>query len=467
MGLFDSGLTARVARTAFVVLTFVAVRSVPALADEVAGAPVPLLAKGQPVDWWFAFKFDGETFPGCDDEADAACPFGGSLQKYSTPEGEQFVIASSDQPELQMTNTCLGQGDDDPLGATFEEVYLGSFFYVIWNDALFGDPVVDGCHATCSAPWGLSKGLLAWDESGNGFVLQVTTPSWPGAGSRRHPRAADGNTLGCVKENNVARSQHFFALRLDRDDLIHVLEALKNASVVTSPQNPQLVKNGGPRDIASLVAQLGSKSNSTETITQKLSSGVVLVSKPSALHVPPWQLVSALLEGTPLRVASWWGSAYIPTTTAATKVGCWSDSLGKPGPVEIATSGQWGQAVVDLKPKANRANLGVAASGTKQLTIFGDLNQEGALSGYDCGMGNNARGGLFYAVENEKLFESVAHLLQGETASATPLKKSQTRQRRNFTAKDGRHSSAASTKRSRSVGSRAQPDANSRIAPSP
>jgi hypothetical protein len=390
---------------------------------ESAAALAPLVAKGKPVDWWFAFKFDGEGFPGCPEEAGAGCPFGGSMQTYKTPEGEQFVFASTAASALQMATTCLGQGSEDPLGATFDQVYSGSLFYVVWNDEFFGDPPIAGCRATCSAPWGQSKGLLAWDDTGNGLVLQVTTPSWPGAGNRSHPRKADGNTLGCVEENNVRLSQHFFALKLDQEDLIHVAEAMRNASIVTNPRSLQLVKNGGPRKIASLVERLGVKSDSTETTMQKLSSGVTLISKPSGLHVPPWQLVSAVLEGTSLRVASWWGSAYIPTTTAATNVSCWSDALPKPGPVEIATSGQWEQTLVDLKPKSNHANLGVATSGAKHLTIFGDLNQEGALSGYNCALGNNARGGLFYVVENDALFEGVTRLLQGETASTAALKK--------------------------------------------
>jgi len=28
-------------------------------------APAPLLSKGHPVDWWFVFKFNAKSFPGC------------------------------------------------------------------------------------------------------------------------------------------------------------------------------------------------------------------------------------------------------------------------------------------------------------------------------------------------------------------------------------------------------------------
>ena len=32
----------------------------------------PLLAEGQPVDWWFVFKFNTETLPGCGTSAQTA-----------------------------------------------------------------------------------------------------------------------------------------------------------------------------------------------------------------------------------------------------------------------------------------------------------------------------------------------------------------------------------------------------------
>ena len=63
----------------------------------------------------------------------------------------------------------------------------------------------------------------------------MSTPSWPASGSSAHPRPTDGNTLGCVADNDVLVSQHFFALALNRDDVIAVLKALANASVVTDP----------------------------------------------------------------------------------------------------------------------------------------------------------------------------------------------------------------------------------------
>ena len=215
-------------------------------------------------------------------------------------------------------------------------------------------------------------------------------------------------------------SQHFFALKLTKDDLVKVLSALENASVVTDPGNPQLVNNGGPADIQNLVKSLGVKSKSKDFTKETLSGGVQLISKASGLEVPPWQMVSAVLGGIPLRAGTWWANPEIDTTTAATAVGCWSASLGKPGAVEIATSGNWAGKEFGLTgglgSNFNHAKVGVSASGDNHLSIFGDMNQQGSLSGPNCASSQNGRGGLFYVVDNPKLLESVKSLISFGTA---------------------------------------------------
>jgi hypothetical protein len=226
--------------------------------------------------------------------------------------------------------------------------------------------------------------------------------------------------LGCVKDNDVKVSQHFFALKLTKDDLVKVLTALRNASVVTDTGNPQIVNNGGPADVQALVGSLGVKSNSTTDTNDILSSGVELISKPSHLHVPPWQMVSAVLGGVSMRAATWWAAPKIYTTTAATKVTCWDDTLGTPGPVEIATTGHWEGKEFGLTGGAganfNHAKVGVSTSGDHHYSIFGDMNQQGAASGQRCSSSQNGRGGLFYVVDDSDLFASVKDLITGNTA---------------------------------------------------
>jgi Deoxyribonuclease II len=388
-------------------------------------APVPLLKAAHPVDWWFVFKFNAQTLPGCAAGASRTCLFGGSVQDYKGGAfGQQAAFASSEQDTLQLGTDCVGDTTTDPLGATFDEVYTGSFHYLIWNDQFYDDPVIKGCTKECGAPWGHSKGMLAWNDAGDGLVLQVSTPSWPAAGNKKSPRKTDGNTLGCVKDNDVEVSQHFFSLKLTKNDVVAVLNALQNASVVTDPTNPQVVSNGGPDDIQKLVASLGVKSKATTATNVRLSSGVHLISKPSALHVPPWQMVSALLGGVPLRAATWWAAPEIFSTTATTKMACWSPTLGKPAAVEIATTGHWAGKEIGLTggsgPNFNHAKVGVPTSGTSHFAVFGDMNQQGdALVATDCGSSQNGRGGLFYVVQDEGLYGSVKALLTG---SAAPVK---------------------------------------------
>ncbi len=135
-----------------------------------AGALTPLLAAGHAVDWWFVFKLNAATFPGCGAGAARMCPFGGTVQNYPAF-GQQFAFASSENAKLQQGGGCVGATTMDPLGATFDEIYNGTFNYVTWNDQFFNDPKIQGCTKECSAPWGHSKGLVAWDNDGNGLVL--------------------------------------------------------------------------------------------------------------------------------------------------------------------------------------------------------------------------------------------------------------------------------------------------------
>ncbi len=322
----------------------------------------------------------------------------------------------------------------DPIGATFNQVYNGTFYYLIWNDQFYEAPHIKGCRKACSSPWGHSKGLLAWNDAGEGLVIQVSTPSWPAAGSAAFPRQNDGNTLGCVKDDDVEVSQHFFALKLTKDDLVMVLQAIQNASVVTDPSNRQIVHNGGPTDVQMLVNKLGHQSHSTTYTKVTLSSGVTLISKPSALHVPPWQLVSAALNGLPIRTANWWAWPAIYSTTASQTLGCWDEDLGTPGAVQIATSGQWQDTTFSLTggggSKHNHAKIGVSLDAKTPVAMFGDMNQQGALSKGDayatqkCSSSQNGRGGTFYVVNNEALSKSIAALMKGETApTVRPQKK--------------------------------------------
>jgi len=221
----------------------------------------------------------------------------------------------------------------------------------------------------------------------------------------------------------VKVSQHFFALQLTHQDVDDVLDGLANASVVTDVDNPQIVRNGGPDDVQQRVLALGVKSKSTQLKRQILSSGVGLIAKPSDLHVPPWQMVSSVLGGIPLRTATWWANPAIPSTSGGVPA-CWDPSLTTtPGAVQIATSGTWQGISMGLtgglKPDGNHAKLGVSAD-RGDYVIFGDMNQQGALAS-KCGSSQNGRGGLFFVLRNNRLANSVRNLLEGGTAPDAAL----------------------------------------------
>jgi hypothetical protein len=330
---------------------------------------------------------------------------------------------------LHNDNGCLGESTDDPIGATFDEIYNGTYSYVIWNDQFYNDPDLPACKGKtdCVAPWGHSKGVLAWNDQGDGLVMQVSTPNWPGSGSAAFPRS-NGNTLGCITDNtgkpqnNVWVSQHFFALRLNRSDVVAVLQALQRASVVTQADagpgsNSQIVRNGGPDDLQKFVSELGRLSKDTSVLDLTLSSGVRLIAKPPNPPVPPWQMVSAVLGGVPLTVATWLTKKDEIDDTKAGRPQCWDSALGSPGAVTNADSGSWMSKVFGLtggpSPDRNHAKVGVSTPA--RYAIFGDLNQQGSLSP-PCNVSQNTRGGLFFVVENPTLSASLAKLMNAEEA---------------------------------------------------
>jgi hypothetical protein len=395
-----------------------------------ATTPVPLVATGQPVDWWVAYKFSASSFPTADDDPGRACPFGGAPQNAAF--SLKYAVASSANPVLQDGPGLIGDSNGDPLGATFARIYGGQYYFVVWNDQFYNDPPRHGpaCDdKQCGSPWGHSKGLLAWDKTGQGVLLQVTTPSWPGAASADRPRTA-GNTLGCVSnDNNVSNAQDFFALKLNRDDVKTVLKALAAASVSTDIANPQIVRRdiGGaalPQDLDALVAALGQISPSKAYMDDTLSTGVRIIVKPSALHVPPWQFVSSVLGGEPLLAATWWASPKIASTRSAADIHCWDDTLtSPPGEVDVAIKGSWDGAPVAFTGGPNHAKVGVSLpSGEHHYAIFGDLNQQGQLGSADapngakCASSQNGRGGMFFIIDNPALHDSFAKLLSGTIA---------------------------------------------------
>lgn len=418
---------------------------------------MPMAGPNEPVDWLFAYKFNAGAFPGWDNgempKYGAPGIFGGTFKYYPAGLSQQYVYCTSKNPTLVKGKGPIGATFSDPIGATFAQVYNNpGYFYILWNDQFYGNPI-----PSTDSPYGHSKGMAAWNEDGEGFVLQTSTPSWPASGSYKFSRNSeatiqavqngeknkygkpielDYNTLGCIDDDDIEVAQHFFCLKLNQDDLANVLKGLINSSVVTDPSKPALCYNGGPKAIQELVSQLGKLSNSKEVLTAKLSSGIQMISKPSALAVPPWQMISAQLKGLPLRAVTWWAFPNIYSTEKGQIPGCWGPSLGTPGEVDIALTGSWdGTEIVLIGNNgkySNHAKIGISMDESKPISIFGDENQQGALSvGYcktgfyknktqQCDSSQNGRGGTYYVIDNRELFKSITQLFAGRTAGTSP-----------------------------------------------
>lgn len=396
-----------------------------AFGDVADSVLAPLLGDGSSVDWWFAYKTNTASFPECSTKR--KCIFGGEVQDYPRGYSLQYLLASGVNGKtspLELQTDCLGSGSD-PVAKTFAQIFDGDApNYVIWNDQFYDDPhltISPSCGKACGSPWGHSKGALAWDSNGAGFVLQVSTPDWPGNGDGSTRRAHEGNTLGCLADDNAKVGQHFFALRLaTAADTKAVIQALQRASVATDPSNSQLVKlSTGPSDLADLVKNLGKVDASPDPYHASISvASVSLIAKPHSLAIPPWQLVSSITQ-QPLRVATWFAAPKILSAKAGTP-GCWDKSLSDPKEVQTALSGQWDGKVMGMKgstsPNGNHAKIGHSLGGS--LSMFGDMNQEGSYQPADakCTASQNGRGGLFFVLDDAVLHDDMHHLLTGDTA---------------------------------------------------
>lgn len=120
----------------------------PTISAAAAAAPPtrepPLaLADGKPVQWWFAYKFSAQSYPGNANDPNRDCPFGGHLRRDGANFSQRYAYATSTNPTLRDGTGLIGTGVGDPLGATFSRIYNGRYYFVVWNDQFYGDPARD------------------------------------------------------------------------------------------------------------------------------------------------------------------------------------------------------------------------------------------------------------------------------------------------------------------------------------
>src|SRR5439155_1734501 len=112
----------------------------------------------------------------------------------------------------------------------------------------------------------------------------------------------------------------------------------------------------------------------------------------------------------------------IPDTAADTAIGCWDAGLPRPGAVKSSATGVWNGTQFALTGgggftgNGNHAKFAVSLDSGQPFTIFADMNQEGALNPGDdpqshCAAHQNARGGVFFVLQNADLTASVSALI--------------------------------------------------------
>jgi hypothetical protein len=121
-----------------VVLATVAAFAVLVGCSNSIAQPQPLLKSGAPVDWWFVFKLNAKSFPECGG-AQRSCIFDTGVKPfpYKAAIGMQYLFtgkSGNDHVPLSQGAGCVGDTKNDPIGATFDEIYNGKYYYVVWND---------------------------------------------------------------------------------------------------------------------------------------------------------------------------------------------------------------------------------------------------------------------------------------------------------------------------------------------
>ena len=299
----------------------------------------------------------------------------------------------------------------------------------------------------CGSPWGHSKGAFAFEEGSLGFFLQGTTPNWPDP--------SQGDTfapLGCQLDNNVYLSQSFLGVTLASDDFTTIAPVLEKARLCSS--GSLSCRNGSSGHMVDFNCTseatrgedwsiLNTAFAATSTmdmpseglnITAPGGSTLRLFSHSAAYENPPWLLVANDL-GVDLGVASWWDFNYGQATLCsgddysnATENYCLiNNELG----LALNTQGGAAQSVEnaiaasfmvggadrawalwgEFSGIASHAKFGVAGDQTSHWVVSGDQNSQGFDCSSACNGSQQGRGGLFFAVQDEALHESLYDLL--------------------------------------------------------
>ena len=299
-----------------------------------------------------SFKFNSsKSFAGCEPAsknpgqknptmtATGNASFGGVVQTKPAF-GQQFAFASSEDGALRQGSGCAGATLTDPIGATFDQVYNGSFHYLIWNDQFYHDPVGLGLQGRqLRRALGPLEGTARLERCGRRLRHAGLDAGVAALGQQpvRHAQGEQGQYARLQQlEQQSARQPALLCAQADQQRcLVEVLDGAEECERGDrSRPSLQIVQNGGPPDVRKLVddSENGRTQGRASIIKTELSSGVIMISKPSGLACAALAdgFVIADSEPTPAehaqRTATWWTKPWIPTTTNSTAIRCWDDT---------------------------------------------------------------------------------------------------------------------------------------------
>ena len=200
----------------------------------------------------------------------------------------------------------------------------------------------------------------------------------------------------------VAFSQHFFALKLNKADVVTVLAGAAERERRHRSGKPQIVqRRPGGRSQWSRSRRAISKER-RRSHQERASRGRdpdLEAVRPGMSRPGRWFRRCWAMPGE--RSATWWMKPWIYHQMARRGSMLGRATLGpKPGPVAIAGTGAGMSRDQPHRP-LNHAKFGTTTSADKRFSILGDLNQQGAIAPPGCDKSQNGRGGLFFVVRGQ------------------------------------------------------------------
>ncbi|KDO21713.1 hypothetical protein SPRG_13129 [Saprolegnia parasitica CBS 223.65] len=407
---------------------------------------------GQPVDWWAILKLPsqvknaaGKLVPTCD------CAAPSCTGDKSRGSGLCYLYADAKHPTFRyfkdLGYDCLGQGGNDPLSQTLKQK-AASPYWAYYNDQFYaiaqGESTARQCSGT-NAFNAHAKGFLAFDANTGGVALQASIPNYP------DPSSDDSGfvPLGCQGEDNVQYAQHLFAMSLPATSMDALGRGLQVARVCSANfykadaeimTSASLRAAGVPSSLQSMADALTKprlpKTPSTTLVLQtKAQMAITSVFKAGVDALPPWALVAQSLD-TDVSAATWWdGASGIPTLCAGDVYASASHAFCIGRPLNLTADGTFAFNVENLVAATfplpqmgqvswsllggvgaggNHAKWGLSTprkTGTRSLSVFGDLNMEGFPCSTNCAGSQGGRGGSFHALNVPALHESLASLV--------------------------------------------------------